>query len=235
MKPEEAIILAGGIGTRLKTLVKDIPKPMAPIGEKPFLEYLLNYLHGYGIKHVILSVGYKWEIIREYFGNDHRSMKISYAVEEEPLGTGGGIRLAMTYLEGVHTFILNGDTFFQVDLNDLSEFYFAHKADLSMAVKRMHNFSRYGSVELDVCKVSGFREKKPLRAGFINGGVYATSKYLFDPFEFPEKFSFEQDVLTKQLKNLKICAMNSPGYFIDIGIPSDYELAIRQLPELVIV
>lgn len=233
MQPTEAIILAGGFGTRLKEMVKEIPKPMAPIGDRPFLEYLLEYLAGFGITHVVLSVGYKWEAIREYFGDRYKSVKLSYAVEKEPLGTGGGIRAAMGHLEGLHTFILNGDTFFQAELGNLAEFYFAHRADLSMTVKRMQDFSRYGTVELDVCKVKGFAEKRPVRSGYINGGVYITSKHLFDPFNLPEKFSFEEDLLTRHLDDLKICAMNSSGYFIDIGVPEDYERAAMELPQLI--
>ncbi len=206
---------------------------MAPIGEKPFLEYLLDYLHAFGIEHAILSVGYKWEVIRDHFGDKYRSVRLSYAIEKEPLGTGGGIREAMKFLEGDYSFILNGDTFFRVDLNDLGEFYFAHKADLCMTVRRMHEFSRYGTVELNVSKVTGFREKQPVRSGYINGGVYVTSKKLFDRFSLPEKFSFEEELLTKHLDELKIYAMNSMGYFIDIGVPEDYEKAILELPQII--
>lgn len=233
MQPTEAIILAGGFGTRLKKKISQVPKPMAPVGDKPFLAYLLDYLNDFGITHIILSVGYKWEVIRDQFGDRYKSAKLSYAVENEPLGTGGGMRTAMKFLEGDHTFILNGDTFFRVDLNDLGAFYFAHQADLSMAVRRMDNISRYGTVELNVCKVTGFREKQQVRAGYINGGVYITSKYLFDPFHLPEKFSFEEELLTQHLDALKICAMNSTGYFIDIGVPEDYEKAIRELPQMI--
>ena len=138
MKTKEAIILAGGLGTRLKSVLEGIPKPMALIAEKPFLEYLLKYLQSYGIEHVILSVGYNWEIISDYFGSKYTSMEISYAIEDEPMGTGGGIRLALEKVKGEHTFILNGDTFFKVNLRDLSEFHFAHQADMSMTIKTIH-------------------------------------------------------------------------------------------------
>jgi D-glycero-alpha-D-manno-heptose 1-phosphate guanylyltransferase len=145
MIPKEAIILAGGAGTRLKSVVKDIPKPMALVAEKPFLEYLLSYLENYGIEHVILSVGYNWKVISDHFKSQYGSMKISYAVEDKPLGTGGGIRLALEKVKGDNTFILNGDTFFKVNLHDLSEFHFAHGADMSITVKRKKDFFRYGT------------------------------------------------------------------------------------------
>jgi D-glycero-alpha-D-manno-heptose 1-phosphate guanylyltransferase len=230
MQPKEAIILAGGLGTRLKSVIEEIPKPMAQIGERPFLEYLLKHLQSFGIEHVILSVGYNWKIISDHFGTEFGPMEISYAVEKEPMGTGGGIRLAMEKVKNEHLFILNGDTFFQVNLRDLSEFYFAHEADMSMTVKRKRNFSRYGTVELDICKVIGFKEKKSVKSGLINGGVYITRKTIFDNFDLPTKFSFETDFLEKHLNSLKVCAMRSIDYFIDIGVPLDYEKASRELP-----
>ncbi|MEX0988161.1 MAG: nucleotidyltransferase family protein [Bacteroidales bacterium] len=233
MTPVEAIILAGGFGTRLKGVIDDMPKTMALINEKPFLEYLLDYLGNFGIEHVILSVGYKWEQISRHFGDRYGSIKLSYAVESEPLGTGGGIRLAMEKTMGDHVFILNGDTFFRVNLHDLAEFYLAHNADLCLSVKRMRDFYRYGTIELDVCKVVNFREKKPVSSGLINGGVYVTSASLFDRFDLPSIFSFETDFLEKQLEALKICAMHSSEYFIDIGVPADYEKAKSELPLLV--
>lgn len=230
MKTREAIILAGGFGTRLKSVVHDLPKPMAPIGEKPFLEYLMQYLKSFNIQHVVLSVGYNWETIAEYFKDNFAGLRITYAVEKEALGTGGGIRLAMEKLEGDHAFILNGDTFFNVNLRDLAEFYFAHQADLCITVKSKKDFYRYGTVKLNVCKVIGFEEKKPVKSGIINAGVYISNKHVFEPFDFPPKFSFETDFMEKHLDKLKIFAMRCPEYFIDIGVPLDYEKAKKELP-----
>jgi D-glycero-alpha-D-manno-heptose 1-phosphate guanylyltransferase len=231
MRPKEAIILAGGKGTRLQSVVSDIPKPMALIGDIPFLEYLLNYLESYQIEHAILSVGYKWEIIKEYFGDKFKTIRISYAVEEEALGTGGGIKLAMEKADGDHLYVLNGDTFFDVNLHDLSEFYFAHQSDMAITVKRKTDFFRYGTVLLDVCKVIGFQEKQALRSGLINGGVYMMRKGLFEAYKMPDKFSLETDLMEKHLDSLKICAMRCSEYFIDIGIPVDYEKAKTDLPQ----
>lgn len=230
MRPSEAIILAGGKGSRLQSVVSDIPKPMAPIGDLPFLEYMLNYLISQKIKHVILSVGYKWKTIYEYFGDRYKTISLSYTVEEKPLGTGGGIKFALEKAEGNDIYILNGDTFFDVKLADLSEFYFAHQSDMAITVKKKTNFSRYGTVELDVCKVIAFNEKQPLKSGLINGGVYLIKKDIFESFELPEHFSFETDFMEKHLPSLKICAMHNSEYFIDIGIPSDYEKAKKELP-----
>ncbi len=230
---KEAIILAGGLGTRLRSVVSDIPKPMALLQEKPFLEYLLNYLSTYGIQHTILSVGYKYEVIRDYFGERFGGMDLSYAVEKEALGTGGAIRFALSYARSGSLFLLNGDSFFNVNLHDLGEFFMAYQADIAMTVKKMRNIERYGTVELDVCKVTRFVPKTPVRFGFINGGVYAISRNLFDRFSLNTKFSFESDFLASYLDQLRICAMKSNDYFIDIGVPEDYLKAREELPGLV--
>ena len=232
MNASEAIILAGGMGTRLKSVVSDLPKPMAPIDDKPFLEYMLSYLSASQIRHVVLSVGYKHETIKAHFGEKYADMKLTYAVEEEPLGTGGAIRFALNYIEGDHTLLLNGDTFFKINLDDLRQFYFAHDPDIAMSVKLMHDFSRYGTVELNESRVTGFISKQPVNMGYINGGLYMMKSNLFDRYDLPEKFSFEVDFLEKYVSNLHISAMKSSDYFIDIGIPEDYEKARKELPGL---
>ncbi|MCF8225213.1 MAG: nucleotidyltransferase family protein [Bacteroidales bacterium] len=230
MKPKEAIILAGGFGTRLQSVVTGVPKPMAPVRNKPFLEYLLNHLIDYGIEHVVLSVGYKAEMIQSYFGKKFHSMDISYALEKEPLGTGGGIQLAMNDIPGTGTFILNGDTFFDVNLDDLADFHFSNQSDLTVSAKIMKDSSRYGTLEVKGTLVTDFKEKGTVTSGMINGGVYITRTNIFRKFDMPSKFSFEKDFLEKKLQKLKICAMSSNAYFVDIGIPEDYERAQKELP-----
>ena len=143
----EAIVLAGGMGTRLKSVVSDIPKPMAPVGGRPFLEYILNYLSRSGFNKVVLSVGFKWETIENYFGNKYREMSLDYAIEKLPLGTGGGIRLALEMCTSKEVFIFNGDTFFAVNISSLNESSLSEKHKIILALKSMENFDRYGSVE----------------------------------------------------------------------------------------
>ena len=235
MNPEEAIILAGGLGTRLRTVVTDLPKPMAPINDRPFLEYMLTYLASHGIRHVVLSVGYKHEIIQSHLGNSFSGINLSYAIEDEPLGTGGAIRYAMRFIQSDRVFLLNGDTFFNVNLRDLSEFFNAYEPDIAMTVRLMHDFFRYGTVELDISRVKGFCTKKPVKRGFINGGIYLIRTALFNRFNLAEKFSFESDFLEKYLQEIKIYAMESSDYFIDIGIPKDYEKARNELPGLITI
>lgn len=221
----EAIVLAGGFGTRLQTVVKEVPKPMAPVAGKPFLQYILDYLIAHKVTHVVLAVGYLRETIIDYFGDNYQSLSITYAVEENPLGTGGGILNACNQIKGDNVFVINGDTFFDVDLVELSAFHETNNALLTVALKKMEKFDRYGTVETDnEGRIIGFLEKKYLDEGLINGGIYCLNKHIFHP-ELPAAFSFEKEILEKEIVNRKIYGLRSEGYFIDIGIPEDYARA----------
>ncbi|MBW8048961.1 MAG: NTP transferase domain-containing protein [Cytophagales bacterium] len=221
----EAIILAGGFGTRLKNIIQDIPKPMAPINDKPFLEYLFNYLIKYNINHVILSVGYRHEVISKYFGDEYKTLQIKYALEDKPLGTGGGIVNAMHYLKDDEAFIINGDTFFNINLDNFYHFHQSHKSELTIALKKMKKFDRYATVTMNNYEISNFHEKKYVDEGYINGGIYACNKNTIFQKINAEKFSFEKDFMEKFVSELKIYGFISDEYFIDIGIPEDYEKA----------
>ena len=220
-----AIILAGGLGTRLRSVINDLPKPMAPVNGKPFLHYIFQYLLREGVKDVVLSVGYKHETIKEFFGGAYMGIKIQYSVEEEPLGTGGGIKQAFNLIDGP-AYVLNGDTFFGVNLWALNEFYFDTKSDIALAIKPLENFDRYGTVQMDAAyRLTKFEEKKLVEKGLINGGLYFFDKQLWNKVDVPQKFSFEKDVLEKYVADLRFCGDVFNGYFIDIGIPEDYNKA----------
>jgi D-glycero-alpha-D-manno-heptose 1-phosphate guanylyltransferase len=226
-----AIVLAGGLGTRLRSVISDLPKPMAPVCDRPFLHYIFQYLAKQGITEVILSVGYKSETIRDFFGEKYADINIRYAVEDEPLGTGGGIAQAMAMIDS-DAFVLNGDTFFDVDLKELYDFSQIRKSDIALALRRMHHFDRYGTVEVgNQARVLQFHEKQYRNEGLINGGVYVLNKNLFkkvaeiEESPLPQKFSFEKDILEKHLIALHYHGQEFKGYFIDIGIPEDYNKA----------
>lgn len=222
----EAIVLAGGLGTRLRSVVSDLPKPMAPIGDKAFLEYILRYLQKNGITRAILSVGYKWETIKEYFGDRFENIELVYSVEDEPLGTGGAIKKAMSHIKSEQVYIINGDTFFDVELKSLA---LNHESKLILSLKHMTNFDRYGCVESDENNfVTTFTEKGFRESGNINGGIYLASKDIFDDYELNEKFSFEE-FMEKEFKDLKILVKVFENYFIDIGIPEDYKKAQSEI------
>lgn len=225
----EVVILAGGLGTRLRSVVSEVPKCMAPVAGRPFLWYLLKYLTRFDATRVVLSVGYLREVIFEWIDKvkDEFPFEFDYAVEEEPLGTGGGIKLALSKISGDKAFILNGDTFFDVDLKALEALYSKANKDILVALKPMTDFDRYGSVDFDfkTTLVTAFNEKKHCDEGLINGGVYLVSNQssIFDGL--PTKFSFETMVLEKQCLLGNISGIVQDKYFIDIGIPEDYHKA----------
>lgn len=227
----QAIILAGGFGTRLQSVVKDVPKPLADINGKPFLSYLLQNLQSYGITDVVISVGYLQEKIIEYFGDSFLGMKISYATEEKPLGTGGAILNSLKFIDKKKpVLVLNGDSFLQVDYQKLLT---AHK-NFTMVLRKMDDCSRYGQVVVEGNKIVEFKEKSSEKnSGLINGGIYLLNPKIFEKFSLPESFSFESDFVMKHLQELELQAFIADEYFIDIGIPDDYKKAQNDLPQLI--
>lgn len=223
---KEAIILAGGLGTRLQSVVKDIPKCMAEVAGKPFLWYVFRYLHIQGIEHIILSLGYRSQVVTDWLSHNVFPFTISYVIEKEPLGTGGAIKFAFSKTKTGQAYVVNGDTFFNVDLAKFSDFHLKNQADISLALKPMKDFDRYGSVETDKDgQILQFNEKQFCEKGLINGGIYLINKSVFEKLSFPQKFSFEKDVLEAENTGLKLMGCKSDTYFIDIGIPEDYEKA----------
>jgi len=225
---QTAIILAGGFGTRLQTVISDLPKPMAPVNGEPFLNYQLNYLRHYGIKKVIISVGYLAEKIQSYYKSNFNGLEIDYVVEESPLGTGGGIRLALEQCKDDYALVLNGDSFFDVHLHDYFRLHINEDSQFSLTLRKVEDSSRYGTIETDANdRIVSFREKtNEKKAGRINGGVYILNKELYLK-STPEQlnFSIEKDFFEKQLTSLPIKGFEFDGYFIDIGIPEDYTKA----------
>ena len=230
-KIKEAIVLAGGKGTRLQSVVSNVPKPMAPIGEKPFLALLLQYLQSQGIEKVVLSVGYMYEIIQETFGNTFNGLAISYSIENEPLGTGGAIAKAMTMIEGENALVLNGDSFIKVELEEIEKHIPCSKNESLLVLKEMTNVSRYGSVVLKDEVITAFEEKQVKEKALINAGVYVLNKDIFKDKNLPEKFSFEKDFLEKEVEKGNLKGIVTNGYFIDIGVPEDYQKAQIELVE----
>ena len=226
----EAIILAGGFGTRLRDVVKDLPKPMADIGGRPFLSFLLDYLARCGATRVFLSVGYKHEVIEDYFGRKYKGLDISYVVEDTPLGTGGALREALSRTSGPDVVAMNGDSFFNIDLNGMMEQHRQRGPAITIALKAMRNFDRYGSVVVEDGRITGFQDKVYRAFGYINGGVYVMKKEVFSSFHGgAAAFSFEDDFLHRHIRDISSSAYISDGYFIDIGIPEDYLRAQKEL------
>jgi D-glycero-alpha-D-manno-heptose 1-phosphate guanylyltransferase len=231
----EAIILAGGLGTRLRDIAADGPKSMVDINGRPFLEYQLDYLDRWGIRRVILSVGYHKERIISHFGNQYKSIQIEYAIEEIPLGTGGAILNALQFVEGYATFIFNGDTYFDVNLQRLDDFRKIKEADMVLAMRFEIEPARFGILEFDNNnKITHFFEKSDgIEEGYINGGVYVVRKDYLRRFGLPEKFSFETDFLQKYYQTEDFYGMRCFSYFRDIGVPEDFQKAIDEFKRLI--
>ena len=221
---KEAIILAGGLGTRLRDTVPDVPKCMAPVAGRPFLFYVINYLRLQGVEEIIFSLGYKHELITDYLAEQFPSLRYKCSIEAQPLGTGGAIALACKQATEKNVLIANGDTLFDVDITELAAMHSRNNAECTLALKPMKNFERYGVVETNATGViTRFMEKKSYAEGDINGGVYLLDRELFLSEPWPEIFSFEKDYLEKKQSGL--FGIRQDGYFIDIGIPEDYTRA----------
>lgn len=223
---KEAIILAGGLGTRLKNTVPDLPKCMAPVADRPFLFYVINYLRSQGIERFVFSLGYKHEIIEDYLNDQFSTLNYQFSIEEEPLGTGGAIQLACSKTDNENIVIANGDTLFKADLHEAWLFHNHNIAECTLLLKPMRDFDRFGVVEVSEDNlVISFREKQFYKTGTINGGMYILDKNKFLDEEFPSKFSFEKDYLEKYYSQRRIYGLIQDDYFIDIGIPEDYNRA----------
>lgn len=222
----QAIILAGGLGTRLRGVIGDFPKCMAPINGKPFLYFLFRILAAQKVENVILSLGYKSEVVVNWLQEITFPFTIDFVVEEEPLGTGGGVYLAMKRAYAENVFVLNGDTLFDLDFGSMEQFHVAKNGLATLALKHLENASRYGTVKIsESLTITSFAEKMTENSGLINGGVYLLNRSRFLAQNFPEKFSFETEFLLPAVNKNTLFGYLSKGYFIDIGISSDFEKA----------
>jgi D-glycero-alpha-D-manno-heptose 1-phosphate guanylyltransferase len=223
----QAIVLAGGLGTRLRGVVPDLPKPMAPVAGRPFLAWILDELVKARFERVVLAVGYRHEAVEGHFGASYRGMPLAYSVEDRPLGTGGAIRLAADSGVGMPVFVLNGDTFLDLDYTAMLAAHERGGETMSMAVCRVADAGRYGALDIEAGHVRGFQEKGRGGPGVINAGAYVLSADVVQRIPRDEPFSFEQQLLMPQVAALRPAAFPAGGLFIDIGVPEDYERAQR--------
>lgn len=232
-KYREAIVLAGGFGTRLAHVVPDVCKPMAPVAGRPFLRFVMDQLAVSGVERAVVADGYRREQIEEYFKDFYRGMDVAYSSEEEPLLTGGAVKQSLSKCQGDWVFVVNGDTWLDVDFDamEAAADSASEAVQAVVAVKRMHDFDRYGTVDVDAGDtIIAFHEKKPCAEGLINAGVYLIRRDALDGM--PRRFSLESDWFEEVVSGGALRACECVGGFIDIGVPGDYELAQTMLMPL---
>lgn len=228
----QAIILAGGFGTRLKSAGLDVPKPMAPIDGRPFLSWLLEYMSGQGVKRAVLCVHHRAEVIMHHFGASHAGIALDYSIEETPLGTGGAIRHAMHALNpDKPVFVLNGDSLVEVDYRRMLALHRQKGRALTMASCVVPDARRYSALAVEKGRIKRFALLGDAEPAAISVGFYVASPGLFSGFAVPEKFSFERDFLGVHVPQIEPAAYAPVHYFIDIGVPSDYIRAQREIPQ----
>ncbi|WP_129019873.1 nucleotidyltransferase family protein [Edaphocola flava] len=225
----ECIVLAGGLGTRLQHIVPDVPKCLAPVNGQPFLAHLFHYLEQQYCDHVILSLGYKYEMVLEWLKTKAFTFKISWVIEKEPLGTGGGLKRALLKCHSDQCFVLNGDTLFDIPLREMSE-GLSDEVKAVIALKPMQQFERYGTVILDEDQyITGFREKQACDNGLINGGIYLLNHAKTLLQDMPDHFSLEKDFFEPEADQHSLKGYINEGYFIDIGVEEDYLRAQKEI------
>lgn len=217
----EAIVLAGGFGTRLRSVVPDLPKPMAPVGGKPFLELLLQYYASQRFERILLSVHFMAEVIEAYFGDRYLGMELVYVRDAVPLGTGGAVRKAMAESREDFVFVFNGDTLIDIDTQRMLGLWSVERAPVLVG-RMVDDVSRYGALTVEDGKVVAFREKQFSGRGLINAGCYLLPTNLLNEFAVGHAFSFESDFLKPRITEISCSFFQAHGRFIDIGIPEDY-------------
>jgi D-glycero-alpha-D-manno-heptose 1-phosphate guanylyltransferase len=222
----QALILAGGLGTRLRLVVADRPKVLALIQDKPFLTYLLEYLGSQGFSRIVLALGYRCEQVMCLYKQHDFAFDLHFSIEEQPLGTGGAILHAMPHLlVDEPVCVINGDTFLAMDYAALYAFHRQQQVDFTMTLSYQMDTARYGCVTVKDLQVINFFPGQARQAGYINAGVYLLHPKIFDRFDLPTNFSFERDFLQCHVQGLKPAAFCTEVPFIDIGVPQDYERA----------
>lgn len=217
----EAVILAGGFGTRLKEISGDIPKPMVPVNGKPFLYYIFDKLESSRCTKILLSIHYRSDYIIEKIKKDMPTkIPIEFIIEKKPLGTGGALRLASNRIINSRFLALNGDTF--TDVNFEAIYKLGKKSEIVLSAVEVPDVSRYGLLKINKSGVvTSIGEKNNTGKGYINGGVYSISKSVFHSVD-EDSFSLEKDILPNYVN--KMLSLKVPGYFVDIGIPKDFYL-----------
>lgn len=223
-RPCRAAILAGGLGTRLHTVTKGLPKPLAEVAGHPFIEYVLRQVGRAGIQEVVLCTGHRADLVAETLGDGHRlGLSISYSAEEELLGTGGALKRAASMLGNATFLVMNGDSFFDIPLEELFAFHVSHDGMPTIALAQTTSTARFGNVRIDArYRVTDFAEKSASGGpGLINAGLYVFGPAVLDLIPDRQPVSLERDVFPQLIRS-GLLGRPFDGFFVDIGVPSDY-------------
>jgi D-glycero-alpha-D-manno-heptose 1-phosphate guanylyltransferase len=228
----KAIVLCGGLGTRLGVLTRNTPKPLLKVANRPFISHVLDNLVAHGVNEIALAVGFQWGKLHHELGESWKGAPLHYTVERQPLGTGGAIKHAMDQLGWENALVANGDTLLKTNPLALCNFAALHNADIVIALKPVADAERYGRVSIaEDSRIVAFEEKGKNGPGLINAGLYWINRNALLQSTC-SAFSLEQDVLSGQVSRLRIVGIETNAYFIDIGIPADLERARRELEYL---
>ncbi|MGB4771784.1 MAG: nucleotidyltransferase family protein [Chitinophagaceae bacterium] len=230
MMSTEIIILAGGLGTRIQPLLGNTPKCMAPIGEHPFLHYLIRFFQRQGIQKFIFSLGHGHAEIEAYLSSCKETLDYVICKEEMPLGTGGAVLNALQLTSLPSVWVANGDSYLAANIDPMASFFDMCGAECAIALTEVEDCSRYGTVQLATdYRVTGFAEKGNPGRGWINAGIYLLNKRLFTGRPWPACFSFEQDYLNAYSSLARFFGYRYRNYFVDIGVPEDLQKAQNEL------
>jgi len=232
IKDIPAILLAGGLGTRISTMSNGLPKPMIDVGGRPFIKYVADFLIKNGFTRIIIAASYKYYLIQEELGFSYKGCKIEWSIEESPLGTGGAISKVFVNFNLPSAFIFNADTLFYIDFVNFSKFCYSKNNNIVIALRLIENVSRYGKViQNKDGLITSFSEKNNIGPGYINGGIYFVNRSMLD-LTYDKKYSFEEYISRIVISQKKVYSINCSGYFIDIGIPTDLIKARKELPQI---
>lgn len=228
-----AIVLAGGLGTRLASVSNGTPKVLMPVDGKPFIEYVFDNLIEQGVTRAVVTASYRWELLHSTYGDRYRDLDLLWSVELEPLGTGGAIKHAFDLHNIAEAVVVNADTIFKANLSELELLHRSNMAQITIALREVDNVERYGEVTVNTNNMlTAFNEKSRTGSGLINGGIYMIDSSFWKQHNFEPKFSFERDFLQKYAGQERIFGLVQRGYFIDIGVPEDLERAQNELKSL---
>ncbi|HLO82939.1 MAG TPA: sugar phosphate nucleotidyltransferase [Chitinophagaceae bacterium] len=230
MKPAELMILAGGSGTRIRNLIPGLPKILAPVGNRPFIDYLIRYYTLQGIDRFVFCLGELSELVMNHLEKHYPEIEKIYVSEDHSLGTGGAIKNGLAQCRDNTVLVINGDTYYAIQTEKAAAFHHMCGAECTMILKPMDEVSRYGNVELNGdYSIKAFSEKGKSGPGLINGGAYLLNRRLFLENEYPASFSFEKLYLEQGIGGRRIFGVKQDGFFIDIGTPEDYERAQTEI------